>query len=113
MKSKEGIDRLGHIKRMPCVCCAMIELPQPSITEAHHLVDKGTRKASGGDMATIPLCGWHHRAEPRIELGKAVMLFKYGPSLKYQGGKGAFAEKWGTERELLELTNKKLEERRC
>lgn len=109
MKSVAAIFRLGKIKRMPCVCCAMIGMPQPLITEVHHLVDKGTRKASGGDFATIPLCIWHHRAEPRYGMTKTQMFAIYGPSLKYQGFKGGFVDKWGTERELLEEINKKLE----
>lgn len=72
------------------------------------MVDMGNRKASGGDFATIPLCGWHHRAEPRLELTRAKMLPIYGPSLKFQGSKGGFANAWGTERSLLAKINERL-----
>lgn len=101
--------RLDRIKRMPCVCCSLIPTAQPHPTEIHHLVDKGNRRASGGHMATIPLCMWHHRAVPRLEIGRTKMLMIYGPSLKFQGGKGEFSNRWGTERELLAITNQRLE----
>jgi hypothetical protein len=40
---------------------------------------------------------------------KDMMLSIFGPSLKYQGGKGQFTEVWGSELELLDIVNKRLE----
>jgi len=112
-KSKADQERLDAIHNMPCICCEIKGVCQSSRTEAHHLVDKGNRAASGGDQSTIPLCGWHHRGEPSksfegVAFRRSWMLSAYGPSLKFQGKKGGFVEKWGTERELLAKTNELL-----
>lgn len=108
--------RLDAIHELPCICCEMerefsinkSEAPigQPMKTEAHHLVDKGTREASGGDDATVPLCGWHHRGEGPLQLRPSEMVKLHGPSLRLH--KRAFISLYGTERKLLELTNEKL-----
>lgn len=111
-KSKTDKARLDAIHGLPCICCVEMHVLQPSKTEAHHLVDKGNREASGGDQATIPLCGWHHRADVlryyKYNTPKPVMLETYGPSMKYQGGKGKFELCFGTQRELLAKTNELL-----
>lgn len=105
-RSKSDQERLDVIHNMPCICCHIEGVRQPSPTEAHHLVDKGYRKHSGGHRATLPLCAWHHRAEDPIRLwGKERMSIFYGPSLKYQGKRGGFADHYGTERELLAKVN--------
>lgn len=97
--------RLKTIHALPCMACVKEGVPQPSRTEAHHLVDKGYRKHSGGHQATLPLCGWHHRADvlgchaladpPTI----SNCLMVYGPSL--DAHKKRFVETYGSERELL------------
>lgn len=110
--TKAEQDRLDAIHAMPCICCQLLRIAQPSRTEAHHLVDKGTRKHSGGHAATLPLCGWHHRgdvlgcgryASPPTMANVEVAI---GPSL--QGNKKLFLVKFGTERELLAVIDKKL-----
>lgn len=113
--TKAEQDHLDAIHDMPCMCCVIEELNQPSRTEAHHLTDKGTRKLSGGHMAVLPLCGWHHRGDvrgcgalcnpPTIKNATAT----YGPSLAMS--KRQFTGKYGTERELLAQTNADLESR--
>lgn len=94
-------NRLKRIHGMRCICCVKERIEQPSRTEAHHLVDKGYRKHSGGHQATIPLCGWHHRGVCKGSPDK--MLFSHGPSLELH--KRQFIETYGTERELLEAAN--------
>lgn len=104
-RSKADQARLDAIHALPCLACVREGVSQPSRTEAHHLVDKGYREHSGGDQATLPLCGWHHRADvfgcqalcdpPTIS--NALMI--YGPSLGAH--KKRFIETYGTERELL------------
>ncbi len=116
MRSKADQERLEAIGNMPCICCSIIGVAQPSPTERHHLVDGGYREHSGGHQATLPLCGFHHRASCKflsITKTELEMYRIYGPSLKYQGppgmdNKGAFVKKWGTERELLERVNELL-----
>lgn len=106
-------DRLTAIHDLPCIACVKEGVRQPSRTEAHHLVDKGYRKHSGGHQATLPLCGWHHRADV---LGCQVLcnpptisnaLMFYGPSLG--GHKKRFIETYGSERALLAEVNAKIE----
>lgn len=102
-------ERLDWIHTLKCICCEMLGEEQPLPTEAHHVVLQSYRKHSGGDQATIPLCGFHHRAEPaKWSTGKAQMLLIFGPSLKWQGGKGAFEQRWGTEASLLAKTNQRV-----
>jgi hypothetical protein len=91
--------RLEQLASMPCIACAKEDCEQPNRTEVHHLVDKGTRKLSGGHDATIPLCGWHHRGEPMAGMSTADMAFYHGPSFALS--KKSFVELYGTERELL------------
>jgi hypothetical protein len=105
--------RLDRIHDMPCMICQMLSIDQPSRTEAHHLVDKGTRKHSGGHMATLPLCGWHHRSDV-LGCGRyadpptmANVESAIGPSI--QGNKKLFIVKFGTERQLLAIIDKRLE----
>jgi hypothetical protein len=103
---------------MPCIACeieadwakARNETPieQPLRTQAHHLVDKGYRIHSGGHMATIPLCKWHHRGELLYPLTSREMFQLYGPSLATR--KRDFVAQFGTERELLEITDQRLEQ---
>jgi len=95
-KSKVDQLRLDQIHNMPCICCHIAGLTQfglqPSRTEAHHIVDGGYRKHSGGHMSTLPLCGWHHRADmPDWRDRKETMLARFGPSLEWQGKEGGSA----------------------
>jgi hypothetical protein len=101
--------RLDALHAMPCLACEFEGnmLAQPMRTEAHHLVDKGTREHSGGHMATIPLCGWHHRGELPYRMSSAGMRALYGPSLARE--KRDFVVAYGSERELLAITNARLE----
>lgn len=104
--------RLDAVHSLPCLACAQeieiaahdgVLLTQPLPTEADHLVDKGTRKHSGGHMATIALCGWHHRGEPFGMLTKGQMERVYGPSKAEN--KKAFVERYGGDRILLVETD--------
>ena len=108
-KAEQG--RLDALHRLPCMACIQEGIAQPSRTEAHHLVDKGTRKHSGGHMATLPLCGWHHRGEPVFPMSSREMRVVYGPSLAKQ--KREFVATYGSERELLERIDKVLGKRRA
>lgn len=117
--TKAEQDRLDAVRAMPCIACEIeadisrqrneIVQAQPSRTEAHHMVDKGTREHSGGHMATLPLCGWHHRGEPVYPLGKREMCKLHGPSLKES--KKDFVANYGTERSLLAIIDQRLADR--
>ena len=87
------------IHSLPCICCKLEGVDQPFRTEAHHIVDKGYRKHSGGDESRLPLCAWHHRGVCLDYKTGSEMLFEYGPSLALN--KKLFVATYGTERELL------------
>jgi hypothetical protein len=83
-----------------CVACFIARNPtEGGKIEMHHLVDKGYRKHSGGNQATLPLCAWHHRGEPLIDHTAQWMKFMYGPSMALESK--SFAERYGSQRELL------------
>lgn len=106
--TKAEEDRLKAIRAMPCIPCEKEKVVQPLRTEAHHLVDKGTRLLSGGHMATVPMCGWHHRGEPVEYMKPSEMHLIYGPSFALR--KREFIACYGTERELLALTDERLKQ---
>lgn len=99
--------RLEKISAMRCVACEIERISQPWGTEVHHLVDKGTRKLSGGHDATIPLCLWHHRGICQDGSLASDMVFLYGPSLALN--KKSFVLHYGTERDLLARVDQALE----
>lgn len=113
------MNRLAILHEMECICCEMerhfainrgeAPIGQPMKTEAHHLVDKGNRHASGGDEASIAICSWHHRGEGPLNLRPSEMRKLHGPSLRLH--KKAFIALYGTERVLLLRTNEKLKQR--
>lgn len=108
--------RLDRIHAMACIACEFeaefaktrkeTPLDQPLPTEAHHLVDKGTRKHSGGHDATLPLCRWHHRGELVYPLSGREMRQLYGPSLELS--KKVFIALYGSERDLLAIIDVRL-----
>lgn len=106
MTSKADQDRLDAIHDMPCVCCESLRIEQPFRTEAHHVVDLGYRKHSGGHQSTLPLDSWHHRGLCLDGMTATQMEAKYGPSLALN--KRLFKVVFGTERELLEQVNEEI-----
>ena len=106
--TKEEQRRLDAIHSMPCIACSELfsVLYQCSPTEAHHLVDKGYRKHSGGHSATIPLCAWHHRGIIPEGFDKSHMEYLFGPSFALS--KRRFVQCFGTERHLLAITDERL-----
>lgn len=100
--------RLDRIHAMSCLACEKEQVIQPLSTEAHHLVDKGTRKHSGGHASTIPLCKWHHRGERVEYMTSREMHLVYGPSLALK--KREFIACYGTERELLAMTDERMKQ---
>lgn len=101
--TKTDKKRLDIIHRLPCLACVQLGLLGCGRVEAHHLVDKGYRKHSGGHQATIPLGAWHHRGEPIFGHSVRYMQSVYGPSLALASKH--FAVVFGNQRELLARTN--------
>lgn len=71
--------------------------------DVHHLVDKGYRKHSGGNQATVPLCPWHHRGQPPMDFTVAYMHATRGPSMHWHGKE--FTNQYGSQRALLAKVN--------
>lgn len=110
--------RLDALHDVPCIACVKeakfakknreLKQGQPGRTEAHHIVDKGSRKHSGGHDATIPLCAWHHRGICIEYVTSSEMKALHGPSLALH--KREFKALYGTERKLLAEVNEQLEQ---
>lgn len=98
MTSKADLKRYDKLVRHGCVCCKALGFY--SVPEIHHIVDKGYRKHSGGNQATLPLCPTHHRGAP------AGTNEVTGPALS--DGSKVFEACWGTQRQLLDKVNREL-----
>lgn len=104
--TKSDQARLDAIHAMACAACEIEGVQQPNPTEADHLVDKGTRKHSGGHMATIPLCRWHHRGVTEFGVNAAEMACAFGPSFALEKRKAV--AKYGAKRDLLAKVDAKI-----
>lgn len=93
---RQRIESFRHIG------CIVSGSPQYDV---HHLVEGGVRL---GHLFTIPLHPWFHRGYDYGH-GQAHMTANYGPSLELD--KGAFEDKYGTERQLLAKVNRKLKKK--
>jgi len=87
--------RLAAIHKLECLACKKIRVIQIHATEAHHLIGYGIGKKAS-DIFSIPLCSLHHARGNR---GQAV----HETPLK------EWESVYGSQEELLELTNKMLE----
>lgn len=88
-----------------CVCC-LKRTGQYVPPQIHHLVDKGYRKHSGGNQSTVPLCPFHHQG--LLPEGRTYEQIRsvYGPSMFHEAKE--FARIFGSQRDLLAMTNEML-----
>lgn len=106
MTTKANALRFRKLHDIGCICCKINGSGFCGPTEIHHIVDKGYRKHSGGDAATLPLGMWHHRAVPHANTTMGQMTLLYGPSLA--NGSKPFHARFGTQLELLDKVNREL-----
>ena len=99
--------RYDGLQRIGCIACWLMGYPGVPC-DIHHLVDKGNRKASGGNQATIGLCPWHHRSVVSAGRNAVYMRAMYGPSLALEAKQ--FHAQYGSQRELLAKVNELLRE---
>jgi len=92
-KTKAEKERLQTIAEMPCYAC--FQDGRETNAEVHHIRSQTGLGLRPSHFATIPLCPTHHR---------------YG-KVSVHLGKKAFVERYGTEQEILEKTNREIE--RC
>jgi hypothetical protein len=98
------VERFGELYRLGCVVSRLIDLDRWEPADIHHRVEGRTRL---GHQSTIPLSPWFHRGVPsRFDMRPSEATKALGPSLAIN--KRAFVEQFGTERQLLELTNELL-----
>lgn len=95
--------RYERLRSLGCIACRIDGGAGCGPVEIHHLVDKGYKKHSGGNQATIPLGSWHHRGQPYIDTSTGYMRALHGPSMFFEAK--AFAEKYGSQRTLLAKVN--------
>lgn len=97
--------RFDAIQAIGCIAC-WTDGDRYEPCDIHHLTDKGGRKHSGGHQATIGLCPWHHRGLVADGVTGTWMRNQYGPSMALESK--AFAERYGSQRELLAKVNEML-----
>lgn len=96
------VQRFMKLREIGCIHCRLLGWFNDEV-DIHHIVDRGYRRLSGGDAATIPLCAWAHRGHCNEGMTVTDMRLRFGPSLFHH--KKAFIERFGTERELLAKVN--------
>lgn len=102
--TKAERERMARIKAFDCVACTITRVFRTATgVEVHHLLSGNKRR---GHLFTIPLCPWHHRGDAG-GWGVKWMEANMGPSLARTSRK--FRAVYGTDDELLERTNKLLE----
>lgn len=92
------LKRFAILVDIGCIAC-VLDGRHGTPPDIHHLVEGRKRL---GDDHTIPLCPWHHRGVPCGSSAKETEEV-LGPSLARN--KREFVERYGTERELLEMVN--------
>lgn len=97
--SQQERERWSRFADIGCLACRKKGVYNPQV-DVHHLLSGGRRR---GHDASVPLCAYHHR-------GVGIHP-EMGPSLAH--GSKPFHAEFGSDDELLELTDKLLEESRC
>lgn len=95
--------RFGWLYEIGCICCRKDGLGHEP-AQIHHILSGGTRM---GHDYTIPLCPWHHKGEPKGGYQAGDMALLKGPSLALH--KRQFVRDYGTELELLDECNRRVE----
>jgi hypothetical protein len=97
------IERFAKLYALGCIVSRLyFDRWEPA--EIHHLVEGRKRL---GHQFTIPLSPWFHRGVPPADLRPSEATQLLGPSLAMS--KRSFVERFDTERNLLEQTNKLIE----
>jgi hypothetical protein len=99
--------RMERLRHVGCVAC-LISTGRPNYNvDVHHLNEHGRAgQKRRGDAFTIPLCAWHHRGLPPNGKDSKWATEFMGPSLAKSSK--AFRARYGTDDELLAMTNERL-----
>jgi hypothetical protein len=93
--TKAESEHMAAVAELGCIACIVMDIID-SPAECHHTRAKAGAGQRSSHMDVIPLCPPHHRTG--------------GYGVAFHAGKIAFEQKFGTEEELLERTNKLLME---
>jgi hypothetical protein len=94
--------RYEALQKIGCIACLLDGYPEVP-GDVHHIVDKGYRRLSGGNQATMVLCKWHHVGQPPTDYTVAYMHSTRGPSMHWHGKE--FTHRYGSQRALLAKVN--------
>ena len=98
--TKAEQDRIEKFRWIGCVV-SLVYLKIADVPyDVHHLVEGGSRL---GHLYTIPLSPWHHRGVVPLGRSALEMTERFGPSKALSPQ--AFAARFGSDHELLEMTN--------
>jgi len=88
------------MKRLGCVACAVLGVPNLNHLELHHILDGGVRM---GHWFSIFLCRGHHQGD-----WSQIDIFDAAHRVAISDGRKRFRLIYGTERELWERVQNKL-----
>lgn len=57
MSTKREKAHMSRVAAMGCICCRLLDQPQESRTELHHVREGQGMAQRASDMLVIPLCG--------------------------------------------------------
>jgi len=98
--TKYEAERIEAMKRLGCVACAVLGVPNLNHLELHHILDGGVRM---GHWFSIFLCRGHHQGDwSQIDIVDAAHR------VAISDGRKRFRLIYGTERELWERVQNKL-----
>lgn len=100
--TKADLERFERLRELGCVV-SRVYLGRYAAPDVHHLLEGGVRM---GHQFTIPLSTWFHRGIPG-QLTQAECTRRFGPSRALNPMQ--FHKRFGTDLELLEMTNQLLE----
>lgn len=96
-------ERVEALKPMGCIACARLGIPNVQNLELHHLLDGGRRM---GDWFTIFLCRGHHQGD--YWSPEQIDCIPAEDRVAISDGRKRFAARYGTERFLWTLVQKRL-----
>lgn len=91
--------RMAWFPEVGCIACIQQGLPKTLLDVAHE-TNGGRRE---GPFYTFPLCPYHHRGVMPDGFNSRTAEERFGPSFALS--KRRFEERYGTESELVEMTD--------
>lgn len=71
--SKIAKRHMSRVRGLPCVLCALLNLPQGSHTQAHHIRDGQGMSQRADDMLTVALCHECHQGPQGVHGDRTLL----------------------------------------